>query len=75
MTTVTKHDLMLALLAMDSYNRGRDGIVKQLATKNEKELSGQIGEVTFQYSSDRKQLTEASLAGSTNAGFSASYYT
>ncbi len=43
MTTVTTHDLMLALLAMDSYNRGGDNIVKQFITNANKEFSSQIG--------------------------------
>lgn len=42
MTTVTTHDLMLALLAMDSYNRGGDNIVKQFITNANKEFSSQI---------------------------------
>ena len=79
MSTITTHDLMLALLAMDSYNRGSSAQTPlQFAEKSGGtliEFAKQIGDATFKAASDSITDPNGLLTGSTNAGFSASYYT
>jgi hypothetical protein len=60
----TQQDVLLALLAFDSYNRGAN---PQMTYAVGAELSTTIGTATLQLQSDR-------LAGATDAGFSASSY-
>jgi hypothetical protein len=72
----TRVDVMYALLALDSYNRNESNDSLRLLSENNAAISKQIGNATFEKSSD--QIEDAPgdiLAGSKASGFSASYYT
>jgi hypothetical protein len=77
----TKADVMYALLALDAYNRHGSNDSLRLLSESNVEISKQIGNATFEDSSDIMETGAEgsagleSLAGSQDAGFSASYYT
>jgi hypothetical protein len=71
----TRTDVMYALLALDAYNRHGD-IKLRIISEKVLEISTQIGNATWEDSSDRiEDDGSVALAGSQASGFSASYYT
>jgi hypothetical protein len=70
MTKATAEQLMLAILAMDAYSRADKEPKRLLMYEGDKELSKQIGGVTWDFSSDQQNRIPASAA----TGFSASKY-
>jgi hypothetical protein len=71
---VTQKDVMLALLALDAYNRHADPTKRVIGNTDETQLPDEVGSATFKLSSDREELTNPTLSGSKLAGFSASEY-
>jgi hypothetical protein len=73
--TVTKQDVMYALLALDAYNR-HEVEDKRKMSEGANAISTQIGSATWNKSSDGIENEQgATLDGSQAAGFSASAYT
>jgi hypothetical protein len=68
MTAITQQDVLLAILALDSYNRGS---VLELARHNEDALSTVIGPATVSKNSD---TALADGNGAKAVGFSATSY-
>ncbi|MCP4082996.1 MAG: hypothetical protein GY743_22450, partial [Planctomycetaceae bacterium] len=74
--SVTKQDVLYALLALDAYNRHADEFKVKMLDSDGNPLSGQIGTAVFEVSSDVLEINNVEqLSGSQAAGFSASYYT
>ncbi|SLN24602.1 hypothetical protein ROA7450_01002 [Roseovarius albus] len=73
--SVTKQDVLHALLSLDSYNRHEFDDQRKISDKRFDEIDSQIGTAIFQQSSDRMEETEDKLAIASHARFSASWYT
>ncbi len=72
----SKKDFLYALLALDSYNRHEEGLLRNLSDKDGRQLSSEIGLIKFEESSDRFENDGIeALQGSQTSGFSASHYT
>jgi hypothetical protein len=68
MTHPTSQDLLLALLALDAYNRGPPGSNLKFEKIGDGEITRQIGTATW--------VRDArDISGASSSGFSASYYT
>jgi hypothetical protein len=72
--SIADKDVMLALLALDAYNRHDQQEQRKIGEIGGTQLSSTIGDVTFVTSSDVEEATSPGLAGSKLAGFSASEY-
>jgi hypothetical protein len=48
-----KKDFLYALLALDSYNRHEESLLRNLSDKDGRQLSSEIGLIKFEESSDR----------------------
>jgi hypothetical protein len=68
MTRPTSQDLLLALLALDAYNRGPDGSNRKFEEKGGNAIQETVGAATWVYDASE-------ISGSAASGFSASYYT